>query len=199
MLPGQRAAVLTFECPQSYTTYLVELRYPSPNRGGFIVGLDDFYNENLVPGSLLSITRTDNDGHYVVKYAPSNTQSARLLELEDRRQRYVFRDSTYACGVMDDYLLTEERVPGIAGEKPMDEKARRRLENVVATAFERIDTKLESGTGFAATFDTLFAVTNIERPVTESQLRTLLDTDETGAFSRDPEVADGYTYVPSTS
>jgi hypothetical protein len=199
LLPNQRAAVLTFECPQSYTTYLVELRYPSPNRGGFIVGLDDFYNENLVPGSLLSITRTDNDGHYVVKYAPADTQSARLLELEDRRQRFVFRDSTYACGVMDDYLLTEERVPGIAGEKPMDEKARRRLENVVATAFERIDNKLESGTGFAATFDTLFAVTNIERPVTESQLRTLLDTDETGAFSRDPEVADGYTYVPSAS
>ena len=43
------------------------------------------------------------------------------------------------------------------------------------------------------------AVTNIERPVTESQLRTLLDTDETGAFSRDPEVSDGYTYVPSSS
>jgi len=199
LLPNQRAAVLTFECPQSYTTYLVELRYPSPNRGGFIVGLDDFYNENLVPGAMISITRTENDGHYIVKYAAAGTQSAKLLELEDRRQRYVFRDDTYACGVLDDYLLTEERVPGIAGEKPMDEKARRRLENVVAVAFERIERKLESGTGFAATFPELFAVTNIERPVTESQLRTLLDTDETGAFSRDPEVSDGYTYVPSSS
>jgi hypothetical protein len=199
LLPNQRAAVLTFECPQSYTTYLVELRYPSPNRGGFIVGLDDFYNENLVPGAMISITRTENDGHYIVKYVASNSQSAKLLELEDRRQRYVFRDDTYACGVLDDYLLTEERVPGIAGEKPMDEKARRRLENVIAVGFERIERKLESGTGFAATFDELFAVTNIERPVTESQLRTILDTDETGAFSRDPEVADGYTYVPSTS
>jgi hypothetical protein len=199
LLPNQRAAVLTFECPQSYTTYLVELRYPSPNRGGFIVGLDDFYNENLVPGAMISITRTENDGHYIVKYVASNSQSAKLLELEDRRQRYVFRDDTYACGVLDDYLLTEERVPGIAGEKPMDEKARRRLENVIAVGFERIERKLESGTGFAATFDELFAVTNIERPVTESQLRTILDTDETGAFSRDPEVADGYTYVPSAS
>jgi hypothetical protein len=199
LLPNQRAAVLTFECPQSYTTYLVELRYPSPNRGGFIVGLDDFYNENLVPGAMISITRTENDGHYIVKYVASNSQSAKLLELEDRRQRYVFRDHTYACGVLDDYLLTEERVPGIAGEKPMDEKARRRLENVIAVGFERIERKLESGTGFAATFDELFAATNIERPVTESQLRTILDTDETGAFSRDPEVADGYTYVPSTS
>ena len=50
--PNQRTTVLTFECPQVYTTYLVELRYPTPNRGGFIVGLDDFYNENLVPGAL---------------------------------------------------------------------------------------------------------------------------------------------------
>ena len=55
LLPNQRNAVLTFETPQSYTTYLVEFRYPTPNRGGFIVGLDDFYNENLVPGALISI------------------------------------------------------------------------------------------------------------------------------------------------
>ena len=50
MTSSQRSAVLTFECPQSFTTYLVELRYPTPNRGGFILGLDDFYSENLVPG-----------------------------------------------------------------------------------------------------------------------------------------------------
>jgi hypothetical protein len=43
VLPEQRSAVLTFEIPQFYTTYLVELRYPTPNRGGFILGLDDFY------------------------------------------------------------------------------------------------------------------------------------------------------------
>lgn len=199
LLPNQRTAVLTFECPQSYTTYLVELRYPSPNRGGFIVGLDDFYNENLVPGALISISRTDNDGHYLVKYVSAETQSAKLLELEDRRQRYVFREATYACGVLDDHLLTEERLPAIAQEKPMDDKSRRRLENVVSVAFERIARPLESGTGFAATFNELFAVTNIERPITEAQLRTVLDTDESGAFSRDPDIADGYTYVPSAN
>lgn len=198
LLPNQRTAVLTFECPQSYTTYLVELRYPAPNRGGFIVGLDDFYNENLVPGALISISRTDNDGHYIVKYVPAETQQVKLLELEDRRGRYVFRPATYACGVIDEQVLTEDRFPGLAQEKPMDEKARRRPELVVATAFERIGHKLESGTGYAASFDELFAVANIERPFTESQLRSLLDTDETGAFSRDPELADGYTHVPNS-
>jgi hypothetical protein len=198
LLPNQRTSVLTFECPQSYTTYLVELRYPAPNRGGFIVGLDDFYNENLVPGALITISRTDNDGHYIVKYVPADTQQVKLLELEDRRQRYVFRAATYACGVIEEQILTEDRFPDLAQEKPMDDKARRKPETVVSIAFERIGRKLESGTGFAATFDEIFAVANIERPLTEGQLRQILDTDETGAFSRDPELADGYTYVPNS-
>ena len=30
LVPNQRSAVLTFECPQSYTTYLVELRLSVP-------------------------------------------------------------------------------------------------------------------------------------------------------------------------
>ena len=71
----------------------------------------------------------------------------------------------------------------------MDDKARRKPETVVSVAFERIGRKLESGTGFAASFDEMFAVANIERPMTEGQLRQILDTDETGAFSRDPELA----------
>ena len=100
---------------------------------------------------------------------------------------------------MEDQVLREELLPGISGEKPMEEKSRRRLETVVATSFERISRRLESGTGFAATFNEIFAVSNIERPITESQLRTILDTDETGAFSRDPDVIDGYTYVPSSN
>src|SRR5215203_1674888 len=77
--PDQRSAVLTFETPQSYTTYLVELRYPTPNRGGFILGLDDFYTENLVPGAMLSIQRTENDGHYQVEYLAESPRADQLL------------------------------------------------------------------------------------------------------------------------
>ena len=199
LMPNQRSSVLTFECPQSYTTYLVELRYPTPNRGGFILGLDDFYNENLVPGALLSIERTDNDGHYLVRYIQEKPTSARMLELEDRRQRYVFRPTTYACGVVDDYLLTEDRYGNLAQEKPLDEKTRRRPESVVSVSFERIGRKLETGTGYAATFNELFAVTNIERPFAEGYLRNILDSDESGAFAKDPDADDGYTYVPGTT
>ncbi len=199
MLPEQRSAVLTFETPQSYTTYLVELRYPTPNRGGFILGLDDFYTENLVPGALLSLTRTDNDGHYIAEYLAASNQSARLLELDERRaQRYVFRPTTYGCAVADEMLLTEERFPRLASEKPLDEKSRRRPETVVALTFERIGDRTDSP-GLSATFDDLLAAVNIERPFTPRLLRSVLENDETGAFARDSDKTDAYTYVPGST
>jgi hypothetical protein len=195
LLPNQRSAVLTFECPQSYTTYLVELRYPTPNRGGFILGLDDFFTENLVPGALISIQRSDNDGHYKVEYLPASGQSARLLELEDRRQRYVFRPTTYACEVDERFLLSEDRFPRLGAEKPLDEKARRRAESVVAATFERVG-ELHEGHGYAATFDDLLAAVNIERPFSPTYLRQILEQDESGAFAIDPDGENVYTYVP---
>ncbi len=198
LLPNQRSAVLTFESPQSYTTYLVELRYPTPNRGGFILGLDDLFAENLVPGAILSIQRTDNDGHYLVEYIPESGQNARLLELDERRaQRYVFRPTTYACGVEERLLLTEERFGRLNGEKPLDEKISRRPEAVVAATFERVGDNREGN--YSADFDTLLAGVNIERPVSAALLRTILDQDDTGAFSLDPDGADAYTYVPGTT
>ena len=197
--PDQRSAVLTFETPQSYTTYLVELRYPTPNRGGFILGLDDFYTENLVPGAMLSIQRTENDGHYLVEYLPTGAQSARLLELDERRAvRYVFRPTTYNCEVDPAMLLTEERFPRLGSEKPPDDRTRRRPESVVAATFERVGDQSDVP-GFSATFSDLFAAVNVERPFAEPVLRAILDEDETGAFARDPGRDDVYTYVPVTS
>lgn len=199
LLPDQRSAVLTFEMPQSYTTYLVDVRFPSPNRGGYILGLDDFYTENLVPGALISIASTENDGHYRVEYVPSETENARLLELDERRtSRYVFRPTTYACGVDTSMLLTEERFPRLASEKPLEEKIRRRPESVLAATFERIG-KQEDGPGYWATLSDLMAVANVERPFSERLIRETLESDETGAFARDTEGTDVYTYVPSKS
>ncbi|MGH2617311.1 MAG: hypothetical protein ACRDJC_18925 [Thermomicrobiales bacterium] len=198
MVSGQKSAVLTFECPQSFTTYLVELRYPTPNRGGFILGLDDFYTENLVPGAVISIQRTENDGHYRVEYLPETAQSDQLLELDERRAvRYVFRPTTYACGVEQGLLLSESRFGGLANEKPLDDKVRRRPEAVVAATFERIGVAREPN--FSAEFETLLAGVNIERPMSATLLRSILENDDTGAFSRDPDAPDSYTYVPGST
>ena len=89
----------------------------TPNRGGFILGLDDFYSENLVPGAIISIQRTENDGHYRVEYLAEAAHSDQLLELDERRAtRYVFRPTTYACGVEDAHLLSESRFGGMVNE-----------------------------------------------------------------------------------
>ena len=198
MTANQKSAVLTFECPQSFTTYLVELRYPTPNRGGFILGLDDFFTENLVPGAIISVLRTDNDGHYRVEYLPEAARGDNLLELDERRaQRYVFRPTTFACGVEEAQLLTEARFGGLANEKPLDEKVRRRPEAVVAATFERIGDEREGN--FSADFDMLLAGVNVERPMSATLLRSVLENDDSGAFSRDPDAPHLYTYVPGTS
>lgn len=198
LLPNQRSAVLTFECPQSFTTYLVELRYPTPNRGGYILGLDDFYTDHLVPGAVISINRTENDGHYRVEFIAESDENARLLELDERRSpRYVFRPTSFGCGVDLQMLLTEERFGRFNGEKPVDEKVRRRPESVVAVTFERVGDESEGNR--SADFATLLAGVNIERPVSATLLRTVLDNDDTGAFSRDPEKEDAYTYVPGNT
>lgn len=198
LLPNQRSAVLTFECPQSFTTYLVELRYPTPNRGGYILGLDDFYTDHLVPGAIISISATENDGHYRVEYIAEADENARLLELDERRSpRYVFRPTSFSCGVERTMLLTEERFGRFNGEKPVDEKVRRRPESVVAVVFERVGDDSEGN--FSADFATLLAGVNVERPMSATLLRSVLDNDDTGAFSRDPEKEDAYTYVPGNT
>ena len=196
--PEQRTAMLTFETPQSYTTFLVELRYPTPNRGGFILGLDDFFNENLVPGALIQIQSTENDGHYRVEFLPADSRTSRLLELDERRsQRYVFHDVELACEVDDAMLLNEDRFGALANDRPVDDKVRRRPESVVAATFERLGHK--SGPGFTATFADLYAAVNVERPISETLLRRVLETDESGAFAKDPDASDAYSYVPPKS
>lgn len=193
VLDDQRTAVLTFEIPQSYTTYLVELRYPTPNRGGFLLGLDDLYSDNLVPGAMISISATDNDGHFKVEYLPAADQSARLLELDDRRSpRYLFRPTTFSCEVVPEWLISEDRFPRIGSERPLDDKIRRRPEAVVHATFERIG--IEDGNSFIATFDDLLAAVNIERPFSATLLRTALEQD--GKVTGDG--SDTYTYVAAS-
>jgi hypothetical protein len=187
VLPDQRTAVLTFEIPQLYTTYLVELRYPTPNRGGFLLGLDDFYAESLVPGALISITATENDGHYKVEFLPGKNQSARLLDLDDRRSRYHFRPTSFACDVAPEWMISEDRFPKLGSEKPLDDKARRRLDAVVHATFDRIG--LEDDGALISTFDELLAAANIERPFSPTLLRTTLENDP--AITAD---GDTYTY-----
>lgn len=190
MLADQRSAVFTFEIPQLYTTYLVELRYPTPTRGGFFLGLDDLYFDSLVPGAIISISATENDGHYKIEYLTSEEQSDRLLEIEEKRPRYHFRPTTYACVVDDAWLLNEDRFPNLAGVKPMSDRERRKIATVVETTFERVGIEDGNG-GYLASFEDLMAAINIERPVSEALLRGELEMHEDITGDDDS----GYTYA----
>jgi len=191
VIEDQKTAVLTFEIPQLYTTYLAELRYPTPNRGGFLLGLDDLYTESLVPGSILAISATENDGHYKVEFIATKDRSERLLELDDRRAaRYTFRPTTFASDVDDNWLLTEERFPALGSEKPLEERVRRRPEAVVEATFRRIGVDDGNG-GKMATFAELLAVVNVERPFSPELLASTLEADTN-------VTADGDTYTYAT-
>lgn len=190
MLADQRSAVFTFEIPQLYTTYLVELRYPTPTRGGFFLGLDDLYFDSLVAGAMISISATENDGHYKVEFIAGDEQSDRLLEIDDKRPRYHFRPTTYACGVDATWLLNEDRFPALAGMKPMSDRERRKLSTVVEVTFERVGIDDGNG-GILASFEDLLAAINIERPVSEALLRSELELH--GDISGDDD--NGYTYA----
>ena len=63
--------------------------------------------------------------------------------------------------------------------------------------FERAGEQVDGG--YSASFDALLAAVNVERPFSPTLLRSILDHDDTGAFSRDPDGTDVYTYVPGTT
>ena len=197
LLEDQRMAVLRFEVPQLYLSYLVELRYPTGNRGGFISGLDAFFIENLVPGARIAIERTDNNGRYTVRFNQTGEQERRLLHLDDRRGRFVFRPVTFYCEVDEDLLLADNKFPGLNNAKPLEDRERRRPEAVARTTFERVGDQV-GGPGqsrFWALFDDLFAAVNIERPFTREHLRAVLEAGSAPEFERDPQ-GDAYFYEP---
>ena len=89
-MPDQRAAVLVFESPQTYETFFVEMHFPTDNRGGYIAGFDRFFLENLVPGALFTIERSEDDGRFLIEYLPVSGEDRKLLQIDDKRGRYVF-------------------------------------------------------------------------------------------------------------
>ncbi len=175
VMPDQRSAVLMVEIPQfENSVYLVEVRYPTHNRGGFLLGLDDFYEEKLVPGALISIEATDNDGQYKIEYLEDDERQDRFLELDDRRSpKYVFRPLSYDTAVNEEWLVTESRFPRLGNEKPLPDKQRRHLEQVVEQVFQRIGE--DDGGSLIAAFTDLLVAINVERPASEALLRATIE------------------------
>ena len=198
--PDQRAARITFESPQTNDTLVAELRFPTSNRGGFIAGLEDFYAANLVPGAVLTIERTDDPTRFLLEYFQVSGEDRKLLHLDERKGRYTFRSTTFYCATQADMLLTESNFPKLADAKPLEERAKRRPEQVVAATFERVGEHIGSPETprFRAAFADLLAVANVERPISAELLRDILSGGAFEEFTADDNQEDTFIYQPAT-
>ncbi len=193
---GQRAAVVTFEAPQHYLTFNVEIRYPTGNRGGFLSGFSTFFHENLVPGALFTIERGDTAGTYRIQYLQVSAQERKLLQVDEKKGKFAFKPVTFYCATRDQMLLSEHRLPRLAQMKPLDARDRRVLAKVIAAAFERGGENVgeASAPRYLAEFDDLYALANIERPTSVEALRAILSSGANGF-----EEEDGLFYYSPTT
>ena len=200
-IPDQRAAVLVFESPQTYETFFVELRFPTSNRGGYIAGLDRFFLENLVPGALFTIERNEDDGRYLIEYLPVSGEDRKLLQIDEKRGRYVYRPMTFYCATQEDMVLSENRFPQLANVPLLEERVRRRPELALAATFERIGEQVGSSDApkFMAILDDLVPTCNVERPMSAELIRSLITSPDFPMFSTDADIEDVFYYEPAKS
>lgn len=200
-LDDQKTATVRFEVPQLYVTFLAELRYPTGSRGGYLAGFDEFYRENVLPGSVLTIERTpNNNGQFIIRYGTVPAREERTLQIDERRNRYVFRPQQITTEVDAGWLLSEGRYPNLNNVKPLDDKERRRVDVVVGAAFERaaenVGTKGEPRYWSAP--EELLPVVNIERPFSLRALREVMESPQYPQFVADTDTPGAFFYEPPT-
>ncbi len=200
-LPDQRAAVLVFESPQNYETFFVELHFPSGNRGGYVAGLERFFLENLVPGALFTVERSEQDGRFLIEYLAVSGEDRKLLQVDEKRARYVFRPMTFYCATQEDMVVSENRFPQLANLPLLEERIRRRPELTLAAVMERVGEQVGSSDNpkFMTMLDDLVPACNVERPMSAELIRSIVTANESSSFSTDPDVEDVFYYEPAKS
>lgn len=191
LVEDQRSAYLTFEVPQHYEAYAVELRFPSGNRGGWLWGLEELFHSSLVPAALLIIAPTERPDVFTLQYMATDAKERRLLVYDERKDRYIFDDITFYCEVEESLLLNEEHFARLRNSKSLPPAKRRRPADVVAHAFTLLG-KEKDGV-YRAALAELYPAVNIERPFSVAYLQQVLA--ETDVFS--PADEEGvFLYTP---
>ena len=120
----QRASLLQFEMPQLYTSVLAELRFPTGNRGGYIMGLGDLFAEHMVPGATFSIVPTDRaDNIFEIQFTRPGESEENLLQYDDRKGRYVFRPVEFNVTTDPSMLLTQEKFGKLHNQKRLKSRS----------------------------------------------------------------------------
>lgn len=197
MLADQRRSVLRFESPQHFSSHLVEVRYPTGNRGGWLQGLEDFFHEHLVAGALIRLARTEEPNVFTITYEETPDEEDRLLTLDEKKNKLTFMDTVYYCAVDKDQLLAQSRFGKFKNLKALPISDRRKAENMLKHVFEMIGDKLGTRTepSYRLDFETLYIAYNVLRPSSRPYLMALLKDDE--AYFPDPSAGpDFYCYKP---
>ncbi|MFO7168513.1 MAG: hypothetical protein DIU80_010875 [Chloroflexota bacterium] len=198
LLHDQRTAVLRFEFPQHYTSFLAELRYPTGNRGGWVQGLEVPFHEYLVSGALITISRTDDPHVFSITYEEAPETEDRLLVLDESKKtpKFAFANLTYACMVDTDMLVNQQQYGRLRNLKafPMNERRKgvEMLEHVAETIGTPVGTRAEPR--YRVTEQELFVGLNVLRPASREYLAHLLREGE--RFEPDEENEATWFFTP---
>ena len=177
VLPDQRSAVLRFDSPQHYSQALVEVRYPTGNRGGWLHGLEEFFHAHLVPGALVTLARGQETNMFTITYAEAAETSDRILTFDEKKNKFAFANVSFFAAVDTDQLPSQSRFARLNRLKafPMGErrKAELILEHVIETMGEQIGSR--TAPRYTISLDDLFVGYNTLRPGSLALIQSLLE------------------------
>ncbi len=179
VLDDQRSAVLTFESPQHFTSYLVEVRYPTGNRGGWLQGLEEFFQEYLVAGALFTIARTDVPNVFTIQYDEAGEVSERLLTLDEKKNKFGFTEISYFCMVDETRLLAQNMYGKFRNLKALPMNDRRKGDVVLRHVFEVLGENLgtRAEPRYQIDLDTLLLAFTVLRPASRPYVLDLIERD----------------------
>ncbi len=181
LLEDQTIITLRIQDPQNYATYLAELRLGGGNRGSYIAGLEELFQSTLVPGATFTLVQGGASNELVVEYERQPAQESRILQYDDRRDRWFFAPVVYECPVDDTWLLSEDRVGALNGRKRASDAERRRPDALLALAFEVVGEPGE-GNSLTALVDDLLPVVNLERPLSRRYVESIIRSPQYPQF-----------------
>lgn len=196
LLDNQRSVVLRFESPQHYTSYPVEVRYPTGNRGGWAQGLEEFFHEHMVAGTLITLTRTEDANVFTITYTEIDTRADRILTLDEKKNKFAFANVSYTSTVDPDHFLSQQKFGKLKNLKALPMTERRKADLVLSHVFEATGEQVGSRSEplYWMSLDDLYVAYNVLRPISRSYLEALLAEDE--AYSADEATHGAYYYKP---
>lgn len=197
LLDDQRTAVIRIEVPQHYSnSYLCEVRFPTGTRGGWIWGLEEFFHEYLVPGVTLTIAPTEEPQVFSLGYDEAPEAEAKLLHLEEKRNRFVFMSQKYYAAADESLLPSQAQHGKLRNLKMLPMNDRKKADVVLTHVFETVGEQLGSKEEplYWISFDELYMAMNVLRPISRAYLTQLLGSDE--VYYADEATIGAWYYKP---